>query len=280
MADEIGISLNMNPHWVMDGDLAGFLTPLRQAGLDTLEFELDRYLPEWPQVQPLMEQCADSGMHICFHAPYRKPHHVDGFVHGSRAEIIEQYRPAFEIAERWAQRQGRGVNVVIHGAVSGAAERADLRADTVQFLDWALESFTGLCLALENNAPPAPGILKTGDSRESVLEVVDELNHHRLKVCWDMGHDYLSGSAPEVAPEWLDKVIHTHVHDVDAEGRDHYPLVFGRVPYTAWLPLLAKGHTLKVATLEIKGGLMKGWSPELVGQLLVESITTIRRGLQ
>ncbi len=50
MSSEVGISFNMNPRWLGEEGLAAFLDPLRQAGLDTLEFELDPFLPEWPQM--------------------------------------------------------------------------------------------------------------------------------------------------------------------------------------------------------------------------------------
>lgn len=273
------ISFNMNPRWVGEAGLAAFLDPLRRAGLDTLEFELDRFLPEWEQTRPLMDECANAGMKLCFHAPYRSPNHVDGFSGSQRAEIMDYYRPMLAIAQRWAEKGKSSINVVVHGARSSGSSRETLREDTLQFLAWALADFPDICFAFENNHPPKPGEIKIGDGRANVLEIVDTLNHPNLGVCWDFGHDFLSGGAVEVGSDWLDQVIHAHVHDVNARGVDHYPLVYHNVPYSSWLPLLHAAGRLRVVTLELKGGLMIGWSTEEIQSALINSITTIKLGI-
>jgi sugar phosphate isomerase/epimerase len=269
----------MNPRWVGPSGLDAFLDPLRQVGLEALEFELDRFLPEWEPMESLIGECSNAGMKLSFHAPYRAPNHLDGFSSGQSEDIIGYYQPMLAIAQHWADKQKTPVNVVIHGARSSNRSREALREDTLQFLAWALSRFPGIYFAFENNHPPKEGEIKIGDTRANVLDIVDTLDHPNLGVCWDFGHDFLSGDGHEVDSRWLSKLIHAHVHDVDEQGVDHYPLVYQNVPYSSWLPLLQSANRLRVITLEIKGGLMKGWSTQKIQTALIDSITTIKLGI-
>jgi len=273
------IGFNINPRWVENGKPGEFLHPLIQAGLTTLEYELDAYLPEWSGVEPLIEACSTLGLQMCFHAPYRLPNRIEGFSGERRAEIIALFRPMLAIAEGWAGRRGETLTVVAHGAVSRSRRREELQEDTRQFLAWTLDEFPHLQIALENAHPPAPGEIKVGDTRAGVVEIVKQLDHPRLGICWDLGHDYLSGPPERLDPEWVSRVVHAHVHDVNEQGVDHFPLIYGRVPYAAWLaPLRAPGSSPTVV-LEIKGGLLAGWSGAAITQALVDSISAVREVL-
>lgn len=232
MSDEIKIGFSMHPRWVGEGGLKGFVEPLCQAGLSALEFELDSRLDMWEEFEPLMETAVALGLDLSFHAPYRAPHSLAGFSGAQRSAIVEDCLPLLGIAENWGQRLGSLQTVVVHSAHARLpATRDGLVADTRAFLEWALDRFLHLLFALENNAPPKPGVVKAGDSRDAVLDVLAPLNDARLKICWDMGHDYLSHGPARPAPDWLARVGHVHVHDVDERGEDHFPLIFGRVPY-------------------------------------------------
>lgn len=275
----VGVSFNMNPRWVGEDGLDAFLNPLCQAGLNTLEFELDRFLPEWGAMETLIGECANAGMNLCFHAPYRNPNRIEGFSKGRRDEVMALFRPMLAIAQHWAEELKTPANVVIHGARSNAATRDSLREDTLTFLSWALGEFPGIYFALENNHPAKPGEIKIGETRAGVLEIIGELDHPRLGACWDFGHDYLSKDKTEINASWLSRVIHVHVHDVDDQGVDHYPLVFNTVPYSRWLPLLHSANRLRVVTLELKGGLMMGWSQNKIQTALADSLNAIRLGI-
>jgi sugar phosphate isomerase/epimerase len=280
MAEPVAVSFNMDPRWSEFEGLEPFLAPLRQAGLDTLEFELDSQLSNWSGFEPLMRSVDALGLGLCFHAPYRGANRIEGFAGPRREELIGLVGPMLSIAQGWAERKSRTMNVVIHGGVSKTATRAMLREDTLQFLDWALGSYSGIRIALENNHPAVNGEVKVGDTRLGVLDIVRELDHPRLGVCWDMGHDFLAGPQGEVEEEWLSRLVHIHVHDVDSAGVDHYPLVFDRVPYRIWLAMARRANFSGVVTLEIKGGQLAGWSGENIRSALVHSIQTVRQEMQ
>jgi sugar phosphate isomerase/epimerase len=92
-----------------------------------------------------------------------------------------------------------------------------------------------------------------------------------------MGHDYLRHQQDEPSPEWLSRVIHVHLHDVDLGDQDHYPLVLGNVPYRPWLQGLKQAGMKGIVVLELKGERLKDWSMNQIRVALTGSIETIAR---
>ena len=277
-AREIRISFSMHPRWVDNGGLKAFIDPLRHAGLSALEFELDDHLDCWPDSLPLMETAVEQGLELSFHAPYRAPHSLVGFAGNRRPALEQEYRPLLEIAESWARRTGAQRTLVVHAAVSQPpANPASLVADTIAYLNWVAETFPNLHLALENNHPPLKNEIKVGIQRADVLQIANCLQPTRLGICWDMGHDYLRHQQDEPTPEWLSRVMHVHLHDVDHADQDHYPLVLGNVPHQPWLQGLKQAGMNGIVVLELKGERLKDWSMDQIRTALVGSVETISR---
>ena len=271
----IKIGFSMHPRWVGEDGLEAFLTPLRSVGLSSLEFELDSHLEMWDETRKLMEQCVNLGMDLCFHAPYRLPHRIAGFSGKGKGLIQQDYRSMLDIASEWAKRSGGLKTVVFHGARGEQEPHSQLFTDTRDFCSWLLESFPELRFALENNNPKESKVTKIGVTREEVLGLVIEFKSPRLGICWDMGHDYLAHRDDALAPNWLKRIIHVHVHDVDVQENDHFPLVFGKVPHAKWLAALCQAGMQGIVTLELKGGNLKGWQPAEISKALKASIRTI-----
>jgi sugar phosphate isomerase/epimerase len=272
----------MHPRWAFGDALAAFLEPLREAGLQALEFGLEAHDADWPRFLPLIKDCRQLGFALCFHAPYRLPYTIAGFAGRERAEIEAAYAPMLDIAVRFGP-----ATVVVHGARSTTRLYEEVYADTIAFLEWALEQYPTLTFALEN-LNPDPGQTKVGTERVEVLRIVQEIDAPNLGICWDMGHDvqagrlYLPDTAPRAEPRdeaWLRHVRHVHVHDIDEQGIDHYPLIHGQVPYQVWLPALVATGFEGIATLEIKGGQLMSLEVAQIMEMLVESIGEIHRFL-
>ncbi|HEY0607943.1 MAG TPA: TIM barrel protein [Herpetosiphonaceae bacterium] len=84
-------------------------------------------------------------------------------------------------------------------------------------------------------------------TREEALQVVMEVNQPNCVIAWDLAHDWLGGAKGRVADwrstpasDFLDRVGYVRLHDVDAKGCDHWPLVVGNVPYTSQLRALLR----------------------------------------
>jgi sugar phosphate isomerase/epimerase len=281
MNAKIRIGFSMHPNWLAAGSLGDFLAPLRAAGLAALEFELDDHLSAWPAFPALMEQAVQAGMALSFHAPYRAPHSLAGFAGERRGAIQAGLAPLLAVAENWAQRSPACQTVVVHAAVgSQGTDPSALREDTIGFIEWACAAFPDLRLALENTPPAAPGQVKVGTSKEEVLDLIRAANQPQLGACWDMGHDMLLPPPDEPSPEWLARVIHVHVHDIDSNGADHHPLIFGVVPFQRWLAAWKAAGGQGLAVLELKGQHLQGWGSQRISRALASSIAQLAEVVQ
>ena len=281
MAGNIQVGFSMHPRWSDGVGLEEFLSPLRAAGLAVLEYELDRNLDRWESFPCQMREAQNLGMQLSFHAPYRAPYSLAGFNGEQREKIENQYREMLDIASELAIKDEDIKTVVIHAATAPKPSQADdLVADTISFLRWACETYPNLLLALENNHPASENQVKVGVAREGVLKIISTVCHPHLRVCWDMGHDYLSGSSIVPEPEWLAEVVHVHLHDVNESGTDHYPLVYGNVPYQPWLRALKQTAMRGTVVLELKGNQLKDWQPDQIQNALIDSIRAIVKEVQ
>jgi len=280
MAGGIRIGFSMHPRWAGADELEAFIAPLRRFGLSSLEFELDDQQEDWPAFKQLMQATFQIGLGLSFHAPYRLPHHLAGFTGRERQRIQADYRPLLGIAETWAQKSLECRTLVVHAAVARTpASREALTTDTLAFLVWVLEEFPDLQLALENNHPARPEEVKVGVEPEDVLSMLAALDNARLGVCWDLGHDYLRDKTTVPTREWLSRVVHVHVHDVDECGEDHFPLIFGRVPYQQWLGAWKALTGGGGVVLELKGNHLRDWSQVQITDALETSISHIKEAL-
>jgi sugar phosphate isomerase/epimerase len=270
MTVELGFGLH--PKWLGTGTREDFLGPLKAAGMSVLEFTLHPATDEWPAMQALAEECTTAGYRCHFHAPYQPPFSLVGFATARRQEIAQMYAPALELVERMADAGHFDPALVVHGA-TGAAARADLRRDTDAFLNWVLAE-THRARVMFEILPHKPPFVRTGESRDEVLDVVRTLNHPRLDLCWDLGHDYLLGYSDLPDDEFLRRVRHVHIHDVNAAREDHFPLVYGNVPWQADLRALLAAGFEGAVVMEINGH--RARHIENLGARMAESFAQMR----
>lgn len=219
--------------------------------MSALEFTLHPNTDEWTAMQTLAEECVDAGYRCHFHAPYQPPLNLAGFAMTQRDAIQKMFAPALELAERLAEKQHFDSALVIHGA-HAETTRAELRRNTEAFLEWVLAEMPRVRPMLENLTHKPP-FTRTGESRDEVLDIVRALNQPRLGICWDLGHDYLLGYTELPNDDFLRAVRHVHIHDVDAAREDHFPLVYGNVPWQADLRALVRVGFGGAVVMEING---------------------------
>ncbi len=245
------LGFGLHPKWLANTTREEFLAPFKAAGMSVLEFTLHPNTDEWDAMQALAEECVRAGYRCHFHAPYNKPFDPAGFAGGRRAEIQRLYAPALELVERLAEEQHSDPALVIHGATADAP-RAELRRDTEQFLAWVL-SETRHARPMFEILAHKPPLTRTGESRDEVLDVVRGLSAPRLGICWDLGHDYLLGYAELPSPDFLRAVRHVHIHDTNSAREDHFPLVYGNVPWQNDLSALVRVGFEGAVIMEING---------------------------
>lgn len=271
----ITIGFSMHPNWVRGHSLGAFLDPLHAAGLSALEFELDSNDPTWPEFDPLMEACRALGYQLCFHAPYRGQRTIAGFAEDQAEEIAQSLAPLYDIAARYGP-----ATIVLHGARAPASKRPRhlLYADTLAFIEWVLEQYPTLTMALEN-VNPHPDVIKIGDGRAELLHIVREIDYPAVGICWDIGHDVNAGRTELPGPVWLRHVQHVHIHDLDDAGQDHFPLIYGRVLPQRWLPPLVRTGFDGIITLELNGPRCAFLWPDRIMPALVDSVRAIAEAI-
>ena len=270
---EFGFSLH--PKWLTNCTREEFLAPLKAAGMSALEFTLHPGTDEWDSMQALAEECVAAGYRCHFHAPYQPPFTIAGFATAKRDAIERAYAPALELVERLAKEKQYAPALVIHGATD-VMPREELRRDTEAFLQWVLVKTERARLMLEN-LPHKPPFVRTGESRDEVLDIVRGLNHPRLGICWDLGHDTLLGFTDLPDQEFLRAVRHVHIHDINAAHEDHFPLVYGNVPWQADLRALAGVGFDGAAVMEING--YRAQKVERLPERMAESFAAMRDSL-
>jgi sugar phosphate isomerase/epimerase len=246
------LGLNMHPNWLVGRSAEDFLFPLREVGLNVLEFALNPSSPDWSEMRSLIEACHRLGFRITFHAPFKAPYNPAGFSGAKRDEVERLYRPALAYAARIAAEAG-STPLVVHGA-KGHGPREELRRDTRAFLAWIGEEFANLrpCIELLVREEKAN---KIGDNKAELVEIVSSLDSPRIGICWDLGHDARNGSVA-APPGFIASVRHVHLHDIAPDGTDHSPLIFGNVPYEEYLRQLIRTGYEGAAILEVNGYLV------------------------
>jgi sugar phosphate isomerase/epimerase len=262
----------LHPKWLGNGTREEFLAPLKAQGLSVLEFTLHPGTDEWESMRALAEECARAGYPCHFHAPYQAAFNLAGFATSKRDAIQKMFAPAFALAERLAEKQHFDSALVIHGA-HAETTRAELRQDTEEFLAWILAEMPHVRPMLEilNHKPP---FTRTGESRDEVLDIVRAMNQPRLGICWDLGHDYLLGYTDLPSDTFLRAVRHVHIHDINAMHEDHFPLIYGNVPWQADLRALARVGFDGAVVMEING--YRAQRIERLHDRMAESFTLMR----
>jgi sugar phosphate isomerase/epimerase len=131
----------------------------------------------------------------------------------------------------------------------------ELAERTVRALRHLLDVFRDegapLSVALEiNHVGPRvdPGLTYAG-----IVEMIDGTSRPGIGACWDMGHAFMNVQHGQLAHDpseaFLQRVIHTHVHDLGP--RTHYPLTCGVVPVDRYVGLLRDHGYAGVLNLEL-----------------------------
>jgi sugar phosphate isomerase/epimerase len=247
-----------SPRWYRGtvSGLAAYLSHLRGWGAGAAELVI-HHGPANEQVRfvHVIEQDWNAtfaqyharGIDCHAHASVAPSFRLEGW-HSDASFVRAQYMPLLAFCARMAQRQGRAVTMVVHGAGDTKATLASNQDATRGFLAWAegeiLRLGGGVRIAVELLRARGADDVHASSGRARVLDLVHDCDPALVGICWDMEHDWFNGLrdpawTPRPGDTFLDRVIHAHVHDANGETlANHYPLVFNTVPYDAMTPLL------------------------------------------
>jgi hypothetical protein len=108
-------------------------------------------------------------------------------------------------------------------------------------------------IALEINREK--GVQDPGTSYRNLLDIYHRVSSPLLGLGWDIGHTYsnvLNGHLDQNPPiEFVQNIIHTHIHDLGNHNQTHWPLTVGTIPLQFYLGQLASVGYHGFFTLEI-----------------------------
>jgi sugar phosphate isomerase/epimerase len=155
-----------------------------------------------------------------------------------RAGTLACYVPILrQVAEIAADQDG--TTLVLHGVADPSVDLEANERGTTAFLTAIVEEIgrwsDRVAVAIELRAFRPERFTAAATTRDSVLRIVQDADHPQIGICWDVAHDVESRialgagwQAPE--QEFLQEVIHLHLHDLGHDDEPHCPPLIGRVP--------------------------------------------------
>lgn len=208
---------------------------------------------------PMIRRYRDAGIAVQFHASLDRRFDTARWLDDPDG-LRREYHPILETVRDTATDQGRTV-LVVHGASDPHWSPGDNEAATIGLLRYLADEVerdgADIVVGLELGAhkPWRPGA--AARSRAGVRSIVDAVGSPRVGICWDLAHDCENASLEAgwtVVPpdDFISRVVHVHLHDLDEQGEAHYPPVLGRVPFPTQLAALATAGRLSSVTMEVR----------------------------
>ena len=205
--------------------------------------------PDWSEAKRIVE---DAGMpfdsiHGVF-GPEYDPSNEDDVV---RRKAMEAYRLEGDLAVKLG-----GFSVVAHPAPIAAypnsitKENQSARVDPMRKTMRELADIgqnLGVTYLIEN----VPANYQFGSDVFQLAQIVRELNHPNVRICFDVGHAHMTGKAPAALEGCLDVVAYLHVHDNDGKNDSHGIPGEGSLPWDQLQPVMAKAKINLPAMLEL-----------------------------
>lgn len=259
---DLRLGFSFNHEWWDECILVELFPLLRECGISDIEIN--------PPPEHMSEaaaqacQALEAGFRCHFHAPYPWDFPVCDYHGSGEAASQEIFRNLFDLALECAVRQGSPSVINLHGA-AGSVERYDpieLRRATRDFLRWAVGVVGDypVKIAMETMVF-STATYRVGQFGSEILDIVKEIGGKALGLGLDMGHcarcERDSGTPYELSDDFIRRVVHVHLHDIDHQGTDHAPLIYGNVGYEGYLQWLARRHYQGVVVLELNFDQMK-----------------------
>ncbi|MGI5854723.1 MAG: sugar phosphate isomerase/epimerase family protein [Bacillota bacterium] len=253
---DLRLGFSFNNEWWDECALLELFPLLRECGIT--DIELNPAPHHMSEEARQAYQVLEAGFRCHLHAPYPNSFPIRDY-HGSGKNTAEEvFRNLFELALECAVRQGSPSVINLHGA-AGRADRYDpiaLRKATRDFLLWAVRVVGDypVKIAMETTLF-STDVYQVGRYGSEILDIVKEVGGKSLGLGLDMGHCAMCerdrGVPYDLSDDFIKRVVHVHLHDIDQRGVDHAPLIFGNVDYDGYLQWLKRRHYQDVVVLEL-----------------------------
>jgi sugar phosphate isomerase/epimerase len=231
------------------GPVAGFLEELhgRVTGVELSHFT-ETAPPE--QIETAVRAAKKAGLEVILHPSL--PSRITG------TDLTDLY-PWIDkvIAEAAPSQSSLLLNMHTLSSSSGEEDLRSLIEKTIENLQQLLARADRapfpISVAVEINREK--GIIDPSTRYENLVEICRRVDHPALGIGWDLGHtcsNVLRGLIPKEPPrEFIERVIHSHIHDLGRNGQTHWPLGMGTLPLDFYMENLRSVHYTGYHTLEL-----------------------------
>jgi len=161
----------------------------------------------------ISDKIKDHNFLINFHLPNFADENLD--VTNFNGENKKYFLEYFENLNKVFDLKNLTSTLVFHGAKYETHSKSKAFNKTLSFIRFTLDYFNkknyNLTLSIETLNQNKEKVI--GDSRKDLVKIIKTIDHHKLKICWDITHDYLNLNKI-ILPNGLffEAINHCHVH--------------------------------------------------------------------
>lgn len=222
-------------------------------GISGLETALHEKLLDTTTYKSIFKKIFKNNMTINFHTPdFIDPYNFDIMYfkdNSSFKKNTELYLDTILSILNYSEKQYNPI-ITFHGS---SVEKNDFKTAeelTKRYCDFLLELIEKrrlpFILAIESlNSTKKPVF---GGNRQEIMDLICEFDSSKLRICWDIIHDFLGSSEEYILPseDFIKKVVNVHIHgysDFDEIALEHTPLHKSTLPYESMVnTLVSSGY--------------------------------------
>ena len=145
-----------------------------------------------------------------FHVPYFVREKAYDF---SNEDYKKDYTKLLSIIESLRQYSVKRPSIVLHGSSHSHTDTEETKKGLDFLLNFVEQKKMDVTLTLET-LPPTTAF----GSRDQILQIINEFDHPKLKICLDLCHDYYNYDHYELPNEaFLEQVQYVHIHGKGTE---------------------------------------------------------------
>jgi len=251
------------------------LIRLKEHGVGAIELRAIRPNSNVDTVALAIHRVIDHGITITLHGYLP--------VSSKNGNFENDYSPMLSAFELIKSR-GKDTILTVHSHQDSGSATGSLIKSTAFELDQLMKYIHSNTLpvrvALEINR--YHGVDSPSATYEGLLETAKQTGKKELGFCWDLGHvcsSVLQNKLPAVPPpDFVSKVIHTHIHGLSPDNDTHWPLSKVSPACESYLQRLVEAGYKGIYNLELEPS---RWDPTMnVGEEIINSINCLRNMLK
>jgi sugar phosphate isomerase/epimerase len=227
-----------------------FLKTLKKSGATSIELRAIKATTEPKKASLAAKQILEAGLGTTIHGYL--PQSINGYRFSenlspiaSIAKMLKKYQMSSTITLHCYRRRNENLTKLV-----------DYNADYIQNLIQSIhDEKLPLKIALELNRNI--GFTDPSVTYDTLVTVWNKINNPEMVgFCWDFGHSFwnTSKNCLDLLPpeDFLDRVIHTHIHDLSPDGETHWPLSEGVIPLKEFVSRLKERNYNGTYNLELR----------------------------